>query len=99
MTVAHLRTYTINTGHMDKWLDLFHNTLVPLLNEAGFTVSSSWVNDLGTKFIWIRSCDKLEDIPKLEEKFYGSDWWKANVDFVNSHIAHLEIMLMTSTGD
>lgn len=41
MTVAHLRTYTINTGHMDKWLDLFHNTLVPLLNEAGFTVSSS----------------------------------------------------------
>ncbi|MGB2534702.1 MAG: hypothetical protein ACPID2_05990 [Candidatus Puniceispirillum sp.] len=99
MAAAHLRIYTINKGQMDDWLDLFHNKLVPVLNEAGFSVPSSWVNDLGTQFIWIRSCEKLEDIPKLEEKFYGSDWWQANVDFVRSHVAHREIVVMTSTGD
>ena len=73
MAAAHLRIYTINKGQMDNWLDLFHNKLMPVLNEAGFTVPSSWVNDLGTQFIWIRSCDKLEDIAKPGRAINGSE--------------------------
>ena len=33
MSVAHLRTYTINVGQMDSWLELFNDQLVPLLRE------------------------------------------------------------------
>ena len=43
--IAHLRTYTINKGMMDGWLELFHEKIVPLLDEAGIKVESAWVND------------------------------------------------------
>lgn len=92
MTVAHLRTYTINKGQMDSWLELFP-TLVPLMAEAGITVESTWLNEEKTQFIWIRSYgDSADNIEKCEAAFYGSDWWVANVDMVRSHIAHREIV-------
>lgn len=92
MTVAHLRTYTINKGQMDDWLKLFSDKLVPLLTKHDIKVESAWTNDDKTQFIWIRSYgNSAADIEKKEAAFYGSDWWKANVDHVRSHIAHREI--------
>ena len=34
MAIAHLRTYTINKGQMDSWLELFRERLTPLLAEC-----------------------------------------------------------------
>ncbi len=97
MTVAHLRTYTINKGQMDAWLKLFNDKVVPLLAEHGIAVDGTWVNDEGTQFIWVRSYgDSEADIEAKEAAFYGSDWWLANVDHVRSHIAHREIKLIKS---
>jgi L-rhamnose mutarotase len=88
MTIAHLRTYTINKRMFDSWLELFPK-LVPVMEEAGITVESTWVNEERTQFIWIRSYgDSVDDIEKCEAAFYGSDWWLANVDYVRSHLAH-----------
>lgn len=92
MAVAHLRTYTMNKGMLDDWLELFP-TLVPLMKEAGITVESTWVNAERTQFIWIRSYgDSADNIEKCEAAFYGCDWWVANVDHVRSHLAHREII-------
>ena len=44
MTGAHLRTYTINKGMMDDWLELFPQ-LVPVMEDAGIKVESTWVNE------------------------------------------------------
>lgn len=97
MTVAHLRTYTINKGQMDAWLKLFNEKLVPLLDEHEINVEGAWLNEEKTQFIWVRSYgDSTTDIEKKEAAFYGSEWWKANVDMVRSHIAHREIKLITS---
>ena len=97
MTVAHLRTYTINKGQMESWLKLFDEKLVPLMSENGIKVEGKWVNDERTQFIWVRSYgDSEADIEAKEAAFYGSDWWKANVDHVRSRIAHLEIKLIHS---
>ena len=97
MTVAHLRTYTINKGQLDDWLKLFSEKLVPLMAEHGIKVESAWVNDEKTQFIWIRSYgDSADNIAPREAAFYGSDWWKANVDHVRSHIAHREIKQIES---
>ena len=93
MTIAHLRTYTINAGMMDDWLELFHDKIVPLSAEAGITVESSWVNEERTQFIWIRSYgDSVDNIATAEAAFYGSDWWIANVEHVRSHLAHRDIV-------
>lgn len=95
MTVAHLRTYTINKGQMDSWLKLFDDKVVSLLIEHGIKVEGTWVNDERTQFIWIRSYgDSVSDIEVKEAAFYGSDWWIANVDHVRSFIAHREIKLI-----
>ncbi len=97
MTVAHLRTYTINAGQMDSWLTLFTEHLIPLLREHDIRVDGTWVNDEGTQFIWVRSYgETLADLERKEAAFYGSDWWKANVEYVRGHLAHREITLMRS---
>ena len=92
MTVAHLRTYTINKGMMDDWLALFPK-LIPVMEDAGIKVESTWVNEERTKFVWIRSYgDSTENIATAEAAFYGSEWWLANVVHVRSHLAHREIV-------
>ena len=97
MSVAHLRTYTINAGQMDSWLELFNDQLVPLLREHDIQVDGTWVNAERTQFIWVRSYgDTEDDLKTKEEAFYGSAWWRANVDYVRSHLAHREIALIRS---
>lgn len=97
MTIAHLRTYTINTGCLDSWINLFHSKLTPLMEDAGMKVESTWVNEKRSQFIWIRSYgDKVENYPKMDAAFKGSDWWKANVDHVRSHISHMEVIQIES---
>ena len=92
MTVAHLRTYTINKGMMDDWLALFPK-LIPVMEDAGIKVESTWVNEERTNFICIRSYgDSVENIATAEAAFYGSEWWLANVVHVRSHLAHREIV-------
>lgn len=95
MPVAHLRTYTINKGQMDSWLKLFDERLVPLLTEHGIKVEGKWVNDEQTQFIWVRSYGETEaDLEAKEAAFYGSEWWKSNVDHVRGHLAHRDIKLI-----
>ena len=95
--IAHLRTYTINKGMMDSWLKLFKDELVSHMKEAGIEVHSTWVNEERTQFIWIRTYgESLTDVEKKEAAFYGSAWWKQNVDHVRSHLAHRDIKLIRS---
>jgi hypothetical protein len=88
MTVAHLRTYTINKGMMDSWLETFE-TLIPNMADAGIKVESAWLNAERTQFIWIRSYgDSVENIETAEAAFYGSEFWIANVEHIRSHLAN-----------
>lgn len=97
MTVAHLRTYTINAGQMDSWLALFNEQLIPLLREHDIRVDGAWVNDARTQFIWVRSYGQTDaDLERKEAAFYGSAWWQANVDYVRGHLAHREIEVIRS---
>lgn len=97
MSIAHLRVYTINKGKLESWLDLFHNHIAPLLREHDIRVEGAWVNDARTQFIWVRSYGETEaDLERKERAFYGSDWWRANVDRVRGHLAHREITVIRS---
>ncbi|HJO34470.1 MAG TPA: NIPSNAP family protein [Anaerolineales bacterium] len=93
MTIAQLRTYTINKGQLEDWLDVFHSEVVPRMENAGMKVESTWVNQDRSQFIWIRSFgDSYNDVETKEAVFYSSDWWKANVDRVRSYIAHRNVV-------
>jgi len=92
---AHLRIYTVNKGMMDDWVKLFNDKLIPLLDQSGINVESSWINEEKSQFIWIRSYgNDIGDIEEKEAIFYGTEWWKENVDMVRSHLAHREIITL-----
>ena len=94
---AHLRTYTLNKGMMKDWIDLFNSKIIPLLDEAGIKVESTWVNQEKSQFIWIRSYgEDIKNIEIKEKKFYSSKWWVENVDMVRSHLAHRDILTIIS---
>ena len=93
MTIAQLRTYTINKGQLNDWIEVFHGELVQRMADAGIKVESTWVNQDRTQFIWIRSFgDSYNDVETKEAAFYASDWWKANVNRVRSYIAHRTVV-------
>ena len=92
--VGQLRIYTINKGMMDDWLRLFREEIVPRAKEAGIGIRTAWVNEDRTQFIWIRTFGDKSEIEPKEAAFYGTDWWKQNVDFIRGHHAHREITLI-----
>ena len=92
--IGQLRIYTINTGMMDSWLKLFREQIVPHIKEAGIGIQTAWVNEEQTQFIWIRTFGNKSEIKQKEAAFYGTDWWKQNVDFIRGHHAHREIILI-----
>ncbi len=97
MTIAHLRTYTMNQGMMPAWLKLFNTTLVPLMAEHGMKAETVWVNEDDSQFIWVRSYgDTMEELEQKEAAFYGCDWWLENVDMVRGHMAHRDIKVIKS---
>jgi hypothetical protein len=95
--IEQLRIYTINEGMMDSWSQLFASKLQPLLAENGIKVPSRWIDDSGSKFIWLKTFEGSETELKVHEKgFFESSWWLANVDTVRSHIAHQEVILLNA---
>mgnify|MGYP001179853921 CR=1 FL=1 len=92
--IGQLRIYTVNKGMMDSWLQLFEAEILPKVKQFGMGVQTVWVNDERTQFIWIRTYNDKADLELKETEFYGSDWWKTNVDFIRGHLAHREIILI-----
>ena len=92
--VGQLRIYTINTGMMDSWLKVFEQEIVPRVKEAGISIQTAWVNQERTQFIWIRTFDSIEDLKLKEAAFYGTDFWKENVDRIRGYHAHREIVVL-----
>lgn len=92
--IGQLRIYTINKGMMDSWLKLFGEELVRRVKEAGIGVHTAWVNEDRTQFIWIRTFGNRSEIEPKEAAFYGTEWWKQNVDLIRGHQAHREITVI-----
>ena len=92
--VAQLRTYTINRGMMDSWLELFDTEIRPVHQRLGMPVQAAWVNADRTEFIWVRSFDNAEEIPQKEAAYFASPERTALGDRPTSHIAKMEVKLI-----
>jgi hypothetical protein len=92
--VSQLRIYTINRGMMDSWVKLFHEQLKPNHEKYGIPIEATWVNAERTEFIWIRSFESKDDIPKKEALYYTSPERKALGDLPQTHIAKIEVRVI-----
>jgi hypothetical protein len=91
-----LRTYTVNLGMMDQWVQHFNEKVIGVMEKAGITVEGAWVNEDKNQFIWIRSFPSAAEVEPREAAFYGSDEWKAIVDHTRSHLARISVKTMES---
>ena len=86
-----MRTYTINKGMMDSWLELFETGIKPAHETMGIPVVATWVNADRTQFIWVRRFKDGDDVPAKEAEFRDSAGFKALGDQPSSHIAKMDV--------
>ena len=94
--IYQLRTYTVNKGMMDDWVNLFNDKLVGIMADNGIKVEDAWVNLDKNQFIWIRSFASAEDVTVKEAAFYGSAKWTAIMDHARTHLARIHVEPMES---
>ena len=94
--IYQLRTYTVNRGMMDAWVDLFNDQLVGIQDKYGITVDGMWANEDANQFIWIRSFPNAKEVATREAAFYASPEWNAIMDKARSHLARIDVQTMTS---
>ena len=92
--VSQLRTYTINKGMMDSWLELFENEIRPVHGSLGIPIVATWVNADRTDFIWVRSFNSAEEIPETEAAYFASPGRKALGDKPQQLIARMDVKLI-----
>ncbi len=92
--VDQMRTYTINKGMMDSWLELFETGIKPAHEALGIPIVATWVNADRTQFIWVRRFNDGDDVPAKEAEFRNSPGFQALGDRPFSHIAKMDIQNM-----
>jgi hypothetical protein len=57
--IAELRTYVINGGMLDSYLNLFNKQLVPNHAKYGIKIIGCWIDRKNNEVSWIRVFDSL----------------------------------------
>ena len=97
--IAQMRTYTINKGMMDSWLELFDKEIRPIHESLGIPIVATWVNADRTDFIWVRTFNNAEEIPEKQAAYFASPGRQALGDIPTSHIAKMEVRLIEEVLD
>jgi hypothetical protein len=92
--IAQIRTYTINKGKMDSWLELFDKEIRPIHESLGIPIVATWVNADRTDFIWVRTFKTAEEIPAKEAAYFASSGRKALGDRPTNLIARMDVRLV-----
>lgn len=66
-----LRTYTINRGKMDDFVQAWLAGVYPLRRKHGFRIDGAWVNKDRSEFIWLLSYDG-DDWKAKDDAYYAS---------------------------
>ena len=92
--VAQIRTYTINKGMMDSWLELFDKEIRPVHESFGIPIVATYVSPDRTDFVWVRTFETAEEITDKEKAYFASPGRKALGDRPTSHIAKMEVKVV-----
>ena len=92
--VSQMRTYTINKGMMDSWLELFDKEIRPIHESLGIPIVATWVNADRTDFIWVRTFNNVEEIADKEAAYFASPGRMALGDKPTRHIARMDVRVI-----
>jgi NIPSNAP len=87
--LAQVRIYTINRGEMDAFLKHFQQETMPLHDQAGIPIVTTWVNKPQNEFIWIRTFADKTDLEAKQRAFQEAA--RAAGVVLGGHVAKMEI--------
>jgi hypothetical protein len=59
--IAEVRTYTVNDGMLDSYLELFNRQIVPNHRKYGIPIIGAWADRAKNEITWIRTFASRED--------------------------------------
>jgi hypothetical protein len=87
--LAQVRIYTINRGEMDAFLKHFEEETMPLHDQVGIPIVTTWVNRPQNEFIWIRTFGDKADLESKQRAFQEAA--RAGGIQLGGHVAKMEI--------
>jgi hypothetical protein len=86
---SQLRIYTVDPATSGEWARVFHEHIVPLREQHGFSVDWSLLSEDGTRFVWLTSHDCPEGWDAAEATYYASPERSAlpfsPADYISAH--------------
>ena len=68
--VHELRSYQIDPGRFEEFIQLWRKAVVPLRRKAGFEIEGAWVDPGAGRFVWVISHDSVESFEAAAEAYY-----------------------------
>ncbi|MEV4382060.1 NIPSNAP family protein [Streptosporangium sp. NPDC049644] len=66
------RTYTIQEGLMEEWVEKWRSKIEPLRREFGFEIHGAWVDHERNQFIVVLSYDGPEGFRERNQQYWDS---------------------------
>jgi hypothetical protein len=75
-----LRDYTIAEGELDRFIEEWRRWIVPLRQEAGFTVDGAWTVEGESRFVWLLSHSGGWDAFETADRAYYASPGRTGLD-------------------
>jgi hypothetical protein len=92
--IAEHRTYTINGGMLDSYLELYNMQIVPNHRKYGIQVLGAWVNRSQNEVVWIRLFESREDRKQKLDIYEVSPERDAVFPIAAYHMAKAEVKIL-----
>lgn len=92
--IAEHRTYTINEGMLDSYLELYNKQIVPNHLKFGIKVLGAWVDREKNQVVWIRLFESREDRKKKLDAYEVSAERDAVFPIAAYHMKHHEVKVL-----
>ena len=75
-----INQYRVIPGKMNDWLKLMEEEFIPFAVEQGLDSVGSFCDEHDTLHVWIRRWESDEELERVHEKMYGSDFYKNEIE-------------------
>lgn len=97
--IAEIRTYTVNGGMLDSYLELFNKQIVPNHRKYGIAVLGAWVDRRQNEVTWIRTFASREERKAKLDVYEASLERDAVFPVAAFHMAKAEVRVLDDALD
>jgi hypothetical protein len=89
-----LRTYRLRPGHLDAFLALWRNHIVPARQALGFVVKGGWYDEADAVFVWLIGHEAPNGWEEVEQNYHASGARENFPEDPREHVADVQTRLL-----